>query len=245
MRTSFLPLEGPQPVRRALARKLELGEIVEHPSDGERDTVEVLSASFRVRPGTQHWDSERTLFGAPNDDYIRREIAWYESGSLDVNDLEAPVPEIWRRVATPDGIVNSNYGWCIYSDENGRQFEMAARALEFDESSRQATMIYQRPSMHAEWDRGGKHDFICTNAVHVFVRKRRLHYVVSMRSNDAVFGYRNDVAWHEHVQRKMLTRLQGVYPDLRQGAIYWNAASLHVYRRHFDLVKKWVEENNA
>jgi thymidylate synthase len=89
-------------------------------------------------------------------------------------------------------------------------------------------------------------DFICTDAVHVFLRCNRgkyqhpkLHYVVYMRSNDAVFGYKNDLAWHEFVLAKLVNDLKKSRPELDKldpQPIQWNAASLHVYRRHFDLM---------
>jgi thymidylate synthase len=89
-------------------------------------------------------------------------------------------------------------------------------------------------------------DFICTDAVHVFLRYGRsrcrcpeLHYVVYMRSNDAVFGYKNDLAWHEFVVAKLVNDLKISRPNLgnlEPQLIQWNAASLHVYRRHFLLM---------
>jgi thymidylate synthase len=59
-----------------------------------------------------------------------------------------------------------------------------------------------------------------------------------MRSNDAVFGYKGDRAWHEYVYNQAVLQLSVTYPGLRRGMIIWNAASLHVYPRHFDLVKQ-------
>ena len=59
-----------------------------------------------------------------------------------------------------------------------------------------------------------------------------------MRSNDAVFGYKNDRYWHNHVFNKALADLRPHYPKLAKGKLYWNAASLHVYPRHFKLVEE-------
>jgi len=52
-----------------------------------------------------------------------------------------------------------------------------------------------------------------------------------MRSNDVVFGYKNDYAWQVHVHEQLANDL-GVIP----GEIHWNVGSLHVYERHFNLV---------
>jgi thymidylate synthase len=63
------------------------------------------------------------------------------------------------------------------------------------------------------------------------IRYGRLNAVVQMRSNDVVFGYRNDYAWQKHVLQKLAKDLGVV-----EGDIYWNAGSLHVYERHFNMV---------
>jgi thymidylate synthase len=173
-----------------------------------------------------------TIFGKPNEDYIRREIEWYESMSLNVNDIEAPVPEIWQQVASEKGEINSNYGWCIWSDANHAQYENAVDELRNNPHSRRAVMIYTRPSMWNEYNRDGMSDFMCTNTVQYLIRHERLHAVVQMRSNDAVFGYKNDYAWQKHVLDMMSDDLA-----YEPGDIHWNVGSLHVYQRHFDLVK--------
>ena len=53
-----------------------------------------------------------------------------------------------------------------------------------------------------------------------------------MRSNDVVFGYKNDRAWQQYILNKMAEEL-GVIP----GKIIWQVMNLHVYERHFDLIK--------
>jgi thymidylate synthase len=53
-----------------------------------------------------------------------------------------------------------------------------------------------------------------------------------MRSNDVVFGYRNDFAFQIHVLNMLAEDL-----GLRVGDVHWNVGSLHVYERHFEMVK--------
>jgi thymidylate synthase len=190
--------------------------------------LEIINASFIA--------DEDTIFGEPNEDWHRRELNWYLSQSLFVKDIPAPVPAIWKQVASTKGEINSNYGWCIMSTENGDQFVNSIRALRTDVNTRQATMIYTRPSMHKDFNRDGMRDFICTNTAQMMIRGGLLHYIVNMRSNDAVFGFKGDLAWHKFVQNEALSILKNTYPYLKNGPIYWNAASLHVYPRHHDLV---------
>jgi thymidylate synthase len=98
-------------------------------------------------------------------------------------------------------------------------------------------MIYQRPSIWHEFNEDGKNDFICTNAVTYYIRDKKLHCVVQMRSNDVVFGYKNDYAWQRYVLNKLRNDLYYDGYKLDEGDIYWQVQNLHVYERHFDLIK--------
>jgi len=85
-------------------------------------------------------------------------------------------------------------------------------------------------------------DFICTNTVQYFIRDNQLISLVSMRSNDAWAGYRNDFAWQKHVSELLLNELKSRGMDnLTLGPIVWDAASLHVYERQFYLVEHFIE----
>lgn len=216
-----------QDIRNELLNQLNNGRFVTDKSGVK--TIEIVSASFIA--------DEPAIFGTVNQDYVDRELAWYKSMSLNVNDIPPPVPAIWKAVATEDGFINSNYGNLIWSSENYNQFESCAKQLESNIDSRRAIMIYTRPSIQIEYNKDGMSDFICTNAVQYLIRDNKLNAYVSMRSNDAIFGFRNDYAWQKHVLDSLVVRLNGMYPNLIAGDIYWNAASFHVYERHFHLVK--------
>ena len=59
-----------------------------------------------------------------------------------------------------------------------------------------------------------------------------------MRSNDAVFGYNNDINWHLYVQSKMVEELRvKLNCNITEEPIIWNAGSLHVYERHFKFLQ--------
>ena len=93
-------------------------------------------------------------------------------------------------------------------------------------------MIYQRPSIQVEFQENGKNDFICTNAVTYYIRDEKLSCVVQMRSNDVVYGYKNDYAWQRFVLNTLAQDL-----NVDTGDIMWQVQNLHVYEKHFDLVK--------
>lgn len=177
----------------------------------------------------------------PNYDYAQREIQWYLSQSLNVQDIPGNAPKIWVDCADKDGFINSNYGWCIFSKENDSQYEHCLAALKADPATRQAAMLYTRPTMQTEWNKNGMHDFICTYSTQCFLNKKadgmHLKYIVYMRSNDAVFGFDNDLYWHTWVRDKMATDLSDMYGNIICDDIEWNAGSLHLYERHFKFLE--------
>ena len=186
-------------------------------------TIELVGASFLA--------DEPAIFGKVDEEYVDREITWYDSQSLYVRDIPGGPPKIWQQVASKDGRINSNYGWCIYNPSNGLQYEHVKRELIEHPTSRRATMIYTRPSMHDDYNKNGMSDFMCTNAVQYLIRDELLYAVVQMRSNDVVFGYKNDRAWQARVQQRLALDL-----DVNVGPLIWNVGSLHVYSRHFSLI---------
>ena len=205
-------------IRRLLAER-------EPDSNGMR---EIIAAQFIA--------DESSIFGDVNTDWHDRELAWYLSESLNVNDIYGDIPKIWQDVSDRDGYINSNYGWCIFSRENGRQYDNAIEALMQDPYSRQANMIYTRPSMHVDAKKNGRRDFMCTNTVQLLIRNDVLYYIVNMRSSDAVFGYKGDRYWHEFVFNRAILDIGNV----SKGHMVWNAGSLHVYPRHESLVQEWI-----
>ena len=142
---------------------------------------------------------------------------------------------------TINGDINSNYGWMIWSKENGSQYNNCIWHLTNDPVTRNAVMIYTRPSMHVDATSNHKHDFCCTHYVHCFLNKHEdgyiLKYIVYQRSQDAVFGYNNDVLWHMHVRDRMLNDLsERLGINVKKGIINYNCGSLHVYERHFKFL---------
>lgn len=218
---------GVSNIRNIFKEKLKMEDFVIDKTGVK--TVEIINAAF--------FANEPSIFGTVNQDYVQRELEWYKSMSLNVNDIPGGPPEIWKMVANPNGYINSNYGWCIYSQQNGNQYQNVLNELTKNPLSRRATMIYNRPSMHDDYNKGGMSDFMCTNAVQYLIRNNKLNALVYMRSNDAVFGYKNDYAWQKHVLEELVTDLRNEWLEtLEIGDIYWNVASLHVYERHFKFI---------
>ena len=188
-------------------------------------TIEMIGATFEA--------DEPTIFGEVNDEYVERELEWYKSMSLSVNDIPGKTPAIWQQVADKYGYINSNYGWAIWHEDNFDQYANVLKELRANPNSRRAVMIYTRPTMWYDYNFNGMSDFMCTNAVQYMIRDDQLIAVVQMRSNDVVFGFRNDFAWQEYVANQLSEELGlKTWPK-----IIWHVGNLHVYERHFDKVK--------
>ncbi|AKU43690.1 thymidylate synthase [Citrobacter phage Merlin] len=202
-------------------------------------TIEIIGASFIA--------DEELIFGAVNNEYVERELEWYKSQSLFVKDIPGGTPSIWEQVSSKNGEINSNYGWAIWSDENCSQYNMCLGELGNNPDTRRAIMIYTRPSMQFDYNRDGMSDFMCTNTVQYLIRNKRVHAIVSMRSNDVVFGFRNDYAWQKYVLDKLVSDLNegDSSREYKAGDIIWNAGSLHVYERHFYLVDHYLKTGKS
>lgn len=200
-------------------------------------TIELMPASFIA--------DEPSIFGEPSQEYIDKEIEWYESMSTNINDIygdERDAPAAWKYAANRHGEINSNYGTLIFSEKYNNQFENVVNELIANPDGRRATMVYNRPSIWSEYNDNGKSDFICTNAVTYYIRNDELQAVVQMRSNDVVFGYKNDYAWQRHVMQRICDimnhhRDRMFDEDIVPGFMHWQVQNLHVYERHFHLVK--------
>lgn len=57
--------------------------------------------------------------------------------------------KIWQFCASKDDKqeINSNYGWCVFSEANGSQYEHCLKHLKEDPFTREAMIIYTRPSI--------------------------------------------------------------------------------------------------
>lgn len=208
-------------------------------------TIEMLGASFVA--------DEESIFGVPSRQYIKAEIAWYEGQSTNIHDIHGPdkqPPTAWTYSADEFGNINSNYGHLVYGQKYFSQFGNAFTELWNNPDSRRAQMIYNRPSIWVEFDENGKSDFICTNAQTFYIRDGKLNMVSQMRSNDVVFGYKNDYAWAQHLMNRVVkewnemanihntsTFVEEPKPLIEKGDLIWQVMNLHVYERHFNLVK--------
>ena len=217
-------------------------------NDTVNGTVEIINANL-VFDAT---DTKLNLGEArkAQHKYIENELAWYLSqdrcikGHPGIEDNK-----IWSKICTDEGRVNSNYGFLLFSKENGNgefsQYEYALKAIIKDKNTRQAIMYFCRPQLHWEYcdNINARYDFTCTISYQIFIRNNILCLIVTMRSNDVIRGLQcGDLPFAGYIYEKIYNELLQYYPELKYGEIMWNAASLHCYERDFILLDKIVEE---
>ena len=219
-------------IRSYFRKELEQGNFSIDRSGSK--TIELMGASFIA--------DEPAIFGEPNPDYIDAEIDWYQSESTNINVLEeyyGKKPAAWDYSANEYGEINSNYGALVFSPKYYSQYDRAMTELVNNPDSRRACMVYNRPSIWVEYNEDGKNDFICTNAQTFYIRDGLLHMVSQMRSNDVVFGYKNDWAWARYLLKMMTDEYnEATGEKIRTGLIFWQVQNLHVYERHFHLLEE-------
>lgn len=172
--------------------------------------------------------------------YCAKEHDWYTSKDLSINQVSDV--QIWNQVADSNKEINSNYGYLVYSKGNFAQFSHALETLKKHKDSRQAIVIYTRPSIQLEHNDLGGADFICTIDQHFFIRNNKLMCVTDMRSNDCIFGTFNDIPWFASVYQDMYKQLKETYPELEYGSLVFIPHSFHCYERHFELLEKIAGE---
>lgn len=197
-----------------------------------KPTVELIGTSFKA--------DQPKIFGKINQKYINQEIEWYLTQDCNISAMKGKIPKIWKDIASIDGFVNSNYGYLFFSGSNHHQYYHVIEALKNDKYTRQAMAIYNRPSMHYDSRRSNMKDFVCTNAVSYMIRDDVLYGIVNMRSNDAVFGYKNDLPWQMYALNQVYNALKETYRKLTIGPIIWQTFSLHVYSRHYNLIEDYI-----
>ena len=62
-------------------------------------------------------------------------------------------------------------------------------------------------------------DFICTNSVAYYIRDGKLNCSVSMRSNDVIYGYKNDYAWQQFVLYELAEELSQPHAETGENDI--------------------------
>ena len=242
-----------------LYEKVKDGKIVQTGANasqtkGQEGYVELLGKTIELDPYSPYVYIDKT-FQTPKK-YVKHELDWYKSMDLSIIGHEGIEDNpTWQACCTQDEkkLVNSNYGWCVFSEENGSQYDNCLEVLKKDKTTRNAIIVYNRPEIYKDYKRDGMHDMICTMYSHFFIRDNKLYMIHNMRSNDVRYGFIcSDLVWNCFVYQNMYADLNAVYPKLEAGSIIWTSDSMHLYSRHFGDLKnlfnnmmKFAENNTG
>jgi len=169
------------------------------------------------KPWERMIDNEKREF---NMEYAEAEWQWYLSGDrsiIKLGEIYGKIPQIWQRMANPEGEVNSNYGW---QWERKYQLDKVVAQLKANPDTRQAAIsIYDGKEI-----KDYKYDTPCTYAVQFTVVNNKLDMCVTMRSNDLWFGFCNDQYQFSKLQEMVSKRT-----EYEMGTYYHFAHNLHIY----------------
>ena len=168
-----------------------------------------------------------------NLDYAMVEWLWYLSGDRRVVNI-GKFAKIWRDIQDEYGCVESNYGSYLFPKQWGWVIEELSR----DKDSRRATISINVPSHKFK----NSLDYPCTHYLHFFIRENKLFMSANMRSNDAVFGFCNDVFTFCLFQQLMLNELRPLYPEIQLGSYFHFSGSFHIYSRHWSMMNSIFEK---
>lgn len=199
--------------------------------------VELIAPKINIDPNCEIIDIG---IRKTNINYLLQEKDWYLSNNLSIKKVQNV--KIWRDCSDIHNEINSNYGYLVFGRGNFNQFDHCLNTLINHKESRQAIIIYNRPSIHYESQSFECKDFICTMYQQFFIRKNMLNCVTSMRSNDCIFGTLNDLPWFNFVIRQMYFKLINTYSELKLGEHIFIPNSWHCYERHFDVLRQ-IGEN--
>lgn len=178
-------------------------------------------------------DPTDILIGLPSRkfsaDYAVTEWLWYLSCRPSVENI-GKLAKIWTQIKDEHGQVESNYGNYLKS-----QWDWVIDNLLSDSDTRRATIVINDPSHKFK----NPLDYPCTHYVQFMIRDNKLHMGVNMRSNDAIFGFCNDVFTFCLFQQLLFNELKhrGL-SELSLGSYFHHAGSLHLYERHFKMADK-------
>jgi thymidylate synthase len=160
-----------------------------------------------------------------NEDYAEYEWNWYLKGDRDASEI-AERAKIWKQMMV-DGTteVNSNYG---YFWNKNYQLSRVVQELKTNKETRRAIVVHYDIN---ELDRY-KHDTPCNDVLNFYIKDDKLHLTVFARSIDLVYGFCNDQYTFAKLMEMVAFQL-----DIPVGEMTWMITNLHIYPRHYDMLK--------
>jgi len=160
-----------------------------------------------------------------NEDYAEYEWNWYLKGDCDASEI-AERAKIWKKMMVEGTTeVNSNYG---YFWNKNYQLSRVIQELKTNKETRRAIVVHYDIN---ELDRY-KYDTPCNDVLNFYIKDDKLHLTVFARSIDLVFGFCNDQYTFAKLMEMVAFQL-----DIPVGEMTWMITNLHIYPRHYDMLK--------
>jgi len=160
-----------------------------------------------------------------NTDYAEYEWNWYLKGDRDASEIGERA-KIWKQMMVEGTTeVNSNYG---YFWNKNYQLSRVIQELKTNKETRRAIVVHYDIN---ELDRY-KHDTPCNDVLNFYIKDDKLHLTVFARSIDLVFGFCNDQYTFAKLMEMVAFQL-----DIPVGEMTWMITNLHIYPRHYDMLK--------
>lgn len=160
------------------------------------------------------------------------ELLWYLSRDNKLDFIRYYIPRYVKE--SEDGAtVRGGYGPRIFSQRTHDQLRDVIRLLTEQPDSRRAVI-----QIFAAGDISEKYkEAPCTCTFQFLMRRKRLHMMTTMRSNDAYTGLPHDVFCFTMLHEIVASTL-----GVELGAYKHFVGSLHVYDEHLELVKQYLDE---
>lgn len=182
------------------------------------ETIEVLNSNMAFEAWEWFIDSNSMPLRYT---YVVNELKWYLMGKRDDHSIMEHA-SMWENLVDDNGLIQSNYGH--YFNE---QIDSVVEILRVDPHSRRAVICINQP----EHNYAGAPDVPCTMYMGFTIRNGDLNINVHMRSQDMVYGLRNDLPAFQMFKLMVATRM-----DLPPGRLHLSVDSLHIYERHYGKV---------
>lgn len=194
-----------------------------------QEVREIIGLSYELEMATPviTLQSRKMSYG-----FMFGEAAWIVSGSNWLSDIARHMKR-YADFSDDQIFLNGAYGPKVVE-----QYTYVVDTLVADRDSRQAVINIWR-----ERPRPSK-DIPCTLSMQFFIRNSKLDCVVTMRSQDAVWGYCYDIFTFSQVANMVRVLLADRGIRLQIGKLRVNVGSAHIYSRHFDEIDTWVTDTN-
>ena len=204
---------------------LEKGHLVETKTGSRGRSIELNNYQFTI----DDIDTDFVTLSTAKSSlvYIIGEYLWYNSSRNDL-DFISKFSKFWSNISD-DGITsNSAYGYILQKKHGFNQIDCIIDLLKKDPSSRRAVLNINVPNINVSSTK----DELCTIALIYFIRDNKLHSTAIMRSNDILFGLRNDLPYFIRLQKYIADSL-----NIEYGSYTHFATSIHLYEKDIQIAK--------